>query len=319
MWIWDSEILMGFSIGEYVQDSRGGHHIREPRVSCFARSIDGGRMWSREQPENIDKRPTAVLPGGIDFCHKNLAYLLLLGESNQHGPSHCLVSYDRGRTWDGPYYVPNVGLGTITRTDYIVENKDECTAMFTCAKPNPNGHGVVEGRVACVRTKDGGKTFNLVGWVGNVPAGYEIMPSTIRCSSVRLVTAIRCGLTNEDSYLAVRRSDDNGATWKEMFRFPQKWNSNPGALVRTRSGMLTLAFADRRKLAIFATVSDDNGETWSSPNPLREDCANWDMGYCKSVLRGDGTIITGYYYSTKERPEMHIAATLWQPKSIYRP
>lgn len=315
MWIWGREILMGFGLGEYVADTQG-HHIREPRVTWLARSLDGGLSWSAERPQDLDAKPDGLLPEKIDFAHKDMAWFLQHGDSVHEGPSHFWISYDRGKVWNGPFFVPNIGLGVITRTDYIVETKDECTAMFTCSKPKPDGPGVIEGRVGCVRTNDGGKTFNLVGWVGEVPLGYgyEIMPSTVRCSKTRLVTAIRCGLTNSDSYLAIRRSDDNGATWEELFRFPQKWNSNPGTLVRTRNGMLAMAFADRGKLAILASVSKDDGETWSEPIALRDDCANWDMGYCKSVLREDGIIVTVYYYSTKGRPEMHIAATLWQPE-----
>ncbi len=80
--------------------------------------------------------------------------------------------------------------------------------------------------------RDGGQTFSLVGWVGEIPQGFEIMLSTVRCSKTRLVTAIRCGMGDCDSCISIRRSDDNGETWEELARFPQKWNSNPGALVK---------------------------------------------------------------------------------------
>lgn len=317
MWIWGDEILVGFALGDYFAEAKG-HHIRNPQGTRFARSLDGGRTWAIEHPENIDKQPEAVLPGNIDFAHRDFAWLLRTCHSHDEGPSRCLASYDRGKTWVGPYFLPKIGLGVITRTDYIVESKDECTAMLTCSKPGPDGQGVVEGRVVCVRTKDGGKTFNVVGWVGDVPRGFEIMPSTVRCSETQLVTGIRCDVGDVTSYIAVRRSDDNGATWKELARIPHKMGSNPASLVRTKTGMLCMAYADRGELAIFATLSTDNGTTWSEPVRLRDDCVNPDMGYCKSVLRGDGRIVTAYYYSTKDQPEMHIAATIWQPEAARR-
>ena len=80
--------------------------------------------------------------------------------------------------------------------------------------------------------------------------------------------------------------------------------------------MLCLTYGDRDELAILATISTDNGETWSEAVRLREDCTNWDMGYCKSVLRSDGRIVTAYYYNTKDKPEMLIAATIWQPEMV---
>jgi hypothetical protein len=80
--------------------------------------------------------------------------------------------------------------------------------------------------------------------------------------------------------------------------------------------MLCMAYGDRGKRAILATVSRDDGETWTDPVPLRDDSASWDMGYCRSVLRADGRIVTTYYYSTAERPEMHIAATIWTPDAL---
>ena len=46
---------------------------------------------------------------------------------------------------------------------------------------------------------------------------------------------------------------------------------------------------------------------------LRADGGKYDIGYCRSVVRSDGRIVTVYYYNTEERPENHIAATIWSP------
>jgi len=46
---------------------------------------------------------------------------------------------------------------------------------------------------------------------------------------------------------------------------------------------------------------------------LRDDARKYDIGYCRSIVRADGRIVTLYYYTTVQRPENHIAATIWSP------
>jgi hypothetical protein len=62
-----------------------------------------------------------------------------------------------------------------------------------------------------------------------------------------------------------------------------------------------------------AKLSSDNGATWGPEITLRDDAANWDFGYPRSVLRPDGKVVTVYYFTTRQRPEQHIAATIWAP------
>ena len=45
------------------------------------------------------------------------------------------------------------------------------------------------------------------------------------------------------------------------------------------------------------------------PLILRDVSPTWDMGYCCSVVRADGKIVTMYYYHTEVNFENHIAAT----------
>ena len=43
------------------------------------------------------------------------------------------------------------------------------------------------------------------------------------------------------------------------------------------------------------------------------DGGTWDLGYTRTVVRPDGKLVTIYYFTTAEKPEQHIAATIWQP------
>jgi len=96
--------------------------------------------------------------------------------SSSRGYSRFYYSRDRARTWAGPYKLPTYDRkGIAARTDYIVDSKHELTAFIMASKENGR-----EGRVLCTRTRDGGKTWDLVSYTGPEPQGFSIMPSSIR-------------------------------------------------------------------------------------------------------------------------------------------
>ena len=111
-------------------------------------------------------------------------------------------SLDRGRNWSGPYRAPEFGdPGIAARTDYLVNGKHQMTVFLTAAKSN--GH---EGRVICVRTSDGAKSWRLVSFVTPEPPGadHAIMPSSVRLSPRTIVTAVRYR-----QWIDLYRSDDD--------------------------------------------------------------------------------------------------------------
>ena len=84
---------------------------------------------------------------------------------------------------------------------------------------------------------------------------------------------------------------------------------DPGGILTSRTDYLTL----RRHEALFF-VSYRPESLASTKLPDRAFTARtWDLGYPRSVLRPDGKIVTTYYFTTEERAEQHIAATLWDP------
>ena len=85
-------------------------------------------------------------------------------------------SNNRGSKWEGPFVFPDLNTkGIATRTDYIIDGKKELNAFITVAKSNDK-----EGRVAMVRTNDGGINWQIVSWIGPEPEGFDIMPSSLR-------------------------------------------------------------------------------------------------------------------------------------------
>jgi hypothetical protein len=316
IWSWGNEILVGFTRGYHKE--RPGHTIDpdRPRQSIFARTLDGGMSWSIEETALMlpgESSKVVNLPHGLDFSDPDMALTLRAG--NQHtGPSYFFFSDDRGASWNGPYLLPDMGTpGIAARTDYIVDGKDVLTAFLTAAK----GNGM-EGRPFCTRTEDGGITWKKVSWIGPEPRGFAIMPSAVRFSPEDIVATVRRKEEVDGvptGWLECYRSRDNGLTWDRLGDPAVGIGSNPPALIMLGDGRLCLTYGARvNPYRICARLSEDRGETWSDEIVLRDDGANGDIGYCRSVQRPDGRVVTVYYFNDPATgPERYIGSTVWNP------
>jgi hypothetical protein len=333
IWSWGDEILVGFSAGYHKDLGPTVHNIdhEKPEEHLLARSKDGGKTWSIENParqgvligtagmrhgtvptEYKEAEPVAC-PGGIDFTHPDFAMTCRMAGVHT-GVSRFYYSYDRGHTWKGPFLLPLFGQkGIAARTDYLVNGKSECMLFLTASKSDNR-----EGRPICVQTSDGGKSWKFVSFIGPEPKGYAIMPSTVRRSPQQLVTTIRRAETGTQrkSWIEAWTSADNGQSWSLLGEpVPDTGEGNPPHLLRLADGRLCLTYGLRAKpFGIFARFSSDGGKTWSAPLPLRQDGGGRDLGYPRSVQRADGKVVTVYYFwDTKTGPERYIAASIWQP------
>lgn len=311
IWVWGDEILVGFHLN-YYKESEDRHSIDrdKPSQRVLARSLDGGRSWKLEIPEalNSEQKP-APCAGGIDFSNPDFAM-------SCRG-SKLYFSYDRGKTWRGPYKLPLFGQkGVMARTDYIVNGKDDCLIFLTATKTNGK-----EGRPFCARTRDGGRTIEFVSWIAPEPSGYSIMPSTVRISEKKLVCTIRRYERGDvkRGWVEVHVSNDNGRTWQFLSKAGDTGtrSGNPPSMVRLEDGRLCVTYGYRSKpYGIRAKISNDEGRTWSDVIHLRDDARTWDIGYTRTVQRADGKLVTLYYYTTEENRQQHIAGTIWDPEKM---
>ena len=99
-------------------------------------------------------------------------------------------------------------INIAARTDYLVNGPHDCLLFLTAAKQDRE-----EGRVLCARTKDGGKTWNFNSWIGPEPAGFSIMPSTVRLGPAELLTALRHH-EGDKKWIDLYRSLDDGGSWQ---------------------------------------------------------------------------------------------------------
>lgn len=333
IWIWGDEILVGFSRGYYKDLGPTRHAIdrEKPEEFWLARSLDGGETWSLEHPAEKGfliprgkflhgtETPGQTLPPitdlnePMDFTHPDFALAFRM-ENIDAGVSRFEYSYDRGKTWKGPFRLPDFGTpGTAARTDYLVNGKRDALIFITAAKQNGE-----EGRPLCARTTDGGITWEMVSWIGPEPEGFAIMPSTVRISETELFTTLR---RREGTFrwISAWRSLDNGVTWaQEKNPVDYLGEGNPPMLNKLQDGRLCLTYGFRAyPFSIRARISQDNGKTWGPQIMLRDDGRDRDVGYVRSVQRPDGKMVTIYYFDDEiTGPERYIGATLWDPDNI---
>lgn len=318
LWLWGDEVAVGFTAAWHQAQEATRHQMdrEKPREQWLARTLDGGRTWTVEQPkglvpvENARVEPQP-LHEAIDFTRPGFAFTLRFTDKDD-GAAYFFYSYDKGRQWSGPHLFPKLGTPAIlARTDYVVHGPKEMTLFLTAAKPNGR-----EGRPLCARTNDGGLTWTLVSWIGPEPEGFVIMPSTLALDERTFLTTVRVK-DPAGTWIDAWRSNDRGATWQPHGRpVPDAGGTsgNPPHLIRLRDGRLCLTYGYRSApLGIRARLSRDAGSTWSEEIVLRDDAVTHDLGYPRSFEREDGKVVTVYYYNDGTHSERFIAATTWDP------
>jgi hypothetical protein len=335
IWSWGDEIVVGFTLG--YPKLNGGFHARDrdrPFVTMQGRSLDGGESWrvqrtpcrtpgNRALSADEHMRPglriaevltpdsVPICPGGIRFIETNFALMCARSGLTKGTRSWFYTSYDRCGSWDGPYQIPLLGgVGVAARTDYIIDGPGECTFFLTSAKSDGN-----EGRVFCARTTDGGKNIRFLSWIGPEPRGFAIMPASVRLSPSRILVAVRCREEGRN-WIDLYGTDDNAETWSFLNTPVRNTGAggNPPALARLDDGRLCLVYGYRDPPSgIRARVSGDEGETWGEELILRDDGGNHDIGYPRTVMRADGSLVIVYYFNDRPEGERYIAATIWAP------
>ena len=337
IWSWGNEILVSYNIGEFYPESTG-HRIDQskPIAAGFSRSTDGGETWSVEDRLiEIFVEPVKPVPeGGFDFSNPDFA--LRVGKPSVTIASNLyLVSEDRGRTWDGPYALPDFGYEHTPRTCYLIEGERKIRIFLSHKLPNTRGTSYSD-RAFCALTEDGGNTWQFVGdMTKDLPR--SVMPDVVRLSDGTLVGALRrrfqygkydpdelADYTRmpwpDDNWIEVRRSTDEGKTWSHPVRAAETAheygrNGNPPALRRLEDDTLVLAYGYRGKTpSMRYKVSTDGGFSFSEPRILRDDAVIHDLGYPRIAVRPDGKCVAVYYFTTVDRPENHIEATVFGTK-----
>ena len=345
IWAWGDEIVLGFTVGYHNPD--GGFHTRDktrPFVATQARSLDGGESWQLEgtpwptpgnrgvlsADEHVEARLSAAdaiasglvnqpapCPGDVDFTNPDFALMCARTGLGTGTVSWFYLSTDRCRTWRGPYALPMFGqAGIEARTDYLVSGPKELTLFLTASRPD-GGEGA---GILAARTHDGGRSFDIHGWVARADAGYVIMPASVRLSPTEIRTAVRCRAGGRSPqarcWIDVYASSDDGRSFQHLATpVPDAGRGgNPPSMITLADGRLCLTYGYRAQpFGIRARLSEDGGATWGDEIILRDDAGNHDLGYPRSVQRADGAVVTAYYVNDRADGERYVAATIWRP------
>ena len=340
MWAWEDEIVLVFTEGTFSNTPSGHKRDRsQPFVTMQGRSLDGGRTWTTESfvgktpkgrglsadehmiPElqigdpYDGENPPVPLTKAVNFTDPETVVMVARTtcqavSGRVHSWFH--VSKDRCRSWDGPYRFTGLDDSPLLagRTDIVPVDSDRALFLLTTHKADGR-----EGRVCCVETQDGGRSFRFLSWLGEKePAGFEIMPSSVRFDNGRILTAVRAQGETDGAVLLYESLDD-GATWRVLPPAVPSMGgrrSNPPAVVLLPSGRTAIVYGYRGgPVGIRARISDDGGRSWSEDIVLRRDGGDFDIGYPRAVPRSDGRIVAGYYYNTHTDGDRFIAASIW--------
>ncbi|MHC4647655.1 MAG: PKD domain-containing protein, partial [Planctomycetota bacterium] len=304
LWTWgDDEAVVGFELGG--------------QESVLSRSTDGGMTWTMFDPPNYagDGDAPVPSPGGIDFAHPDFA-MRVVGDV-------FWVSYDRCASWEGPYEMGNFGQPDAdswqrtSHTDYVVKGPGECL-VFMSARPDVYDTD----RVFCVRTVDGGATFQFRGWI--VPPGdpnAAAMSSTVGSACLLSSAVQRVDPYTGEGSIDLFVSFNDGATWSFRSRIGQtgKSGGDPPALVRLQDGRLCCVYGHRNDVRMYLRYSVDEGLSWDEQIIMRDDWGahgDHELGYPRIAQLANGDVVCAYYWSTLARRDNHIAATIWGELSV---
>ena len=209
------------------------------------RSKDRGATWTAlSDPE--------LLVWGFDLDSRNPNVLWMA--EHQSSPTRILRSEDRGDTWNLVYEFPRVGRYNSVSFSKLLVDPTNSDRVYLCCRTDATG---IPG-LGLFRTDDGGKTW-MEGAQGPFTGEFGIgppvldpaFPSTLWASWGR----------------GAARSDDAGATWREVYVPSVAGRSNSALAVDPVTHTVYLAGNDGSLL-----YSADGGLTWDiRTGPWRDD------------------------------------------------
>lgn len=178
-----------------------------------------------------------------------------------------VYSSDEGATWSPPQIVYDGPLDD--RDSSVTQLRDGRIACTFFTYP--------DGTAWVTYSPDAGKAWS---------EPQKIVASYVTSSPIR---ELRSGRLIAPHYRSISYSDDHGITWKfREIDGPERKLTEADVIELTEGGLLAVHRGDG-KVPMHVTRSTDQGETWSSPEPLPF------FGHCPYLYRSDPQILVLSY------------------------
>ena len=308
-----------------VAASERKQHVDPYGREVIIRSRDNGHSWDLPQEvynSCLDDRDVNIqtLPDGtlllsfftstyFERIRPEWKGLIRDEVKNHYAGSWMLFSKDNGYTWSEPPV--KMPVGRRSSPFYFSDGSLVTIAINHCDEK--------EKELAAWRSMDMGLTWEKT-WIFDCPKstngseGPLPVPKldenhAIEVSPGKIAVLFRCNA--DGNYLHQADSEDYGRTWTK----PRKldiWGLPPHML-KLSDGRILCTYGYRRgPYSIRGVLSYDNGRTWDPSNIIT--LHQWDdapdMGYPVSIETEASEILTVFYCSRRNRPEINSSSGL---------
>jgi len=242
-----------------------------------------------------------------------------------HGRLH--RSTDEGKTWQECRIEWTVSTVEKARNDLIFGESDGPHEMadgtVLCSAYIALGPG--RSQAYLLRSKDGGRTWGDGSYIADASeVNIALLPEGRLFGCLRVASD---GAGEGGAMCKVVCSADAGRTWSKPRSIGLGRAQVPGFPLRLPDGRLLILYGNRQfPFGVQAIASTDGGQTWDTDHPVILAWFSWDnyCGHPRSVVLGDGSIVTGYYARVfKENANVNqdvVGHTIrWRPPKNWPP
>lgn len=171
-----------------------------------------------------------------------------------------------------------------------------------------------ERTVGAWESNDDGLTWSLLSPIparpGDSTKDYHELHG-IECSSGKLLAHIRNHNKENEREILQSESTDGGKTWSVPHAIGI-WGL-PSHLMTLNDGRLLMTYGYRRApRGNRASVSTDEGKSWSEPIIVSDDSERSDLGYPSTIQSSDGTLVTVWYERLKSSEFAQLRQARWR-------
>jgi len=289
------------------------------------RTTDGGDTWTDDGviSDNVETSEQVLydeIPDVEPHDFSNRDTLMACWSSPHSAASDAVpwvkLSDDGGDSWSDAKRLPMFDFERIQGRPSYITREDGTLLLMLTGKTGSDPHDVP----IVYASFDGGQNWTFLSQIGGSEKYRMLCPSPVLLDDGTLVAAVRCKISVDCEWTEIYRSTDDGRNWSFVSRVNDL--GAPSKLLEYDGSLVCIYGYRHPPYGIRARVSHDDGATWSREWILRDDGANYDLGYPRAAVLDDGTILATYYFNKQDDDvavgggPRHIAATRFDPTEL---